>query len=91
MIVLPLSKALLQVNFFGEESLQEKAAVFQPLRDLSPVLVRFAAALRDPSNNNDNNKIACQPGLGACGASLGLPGRALPLSETLLAPCDCTA
>lgn len=50
MIVPPLSKALLQVNFFGEESLQEKAAVFQPLRDLSPVLVGFAAILTDPDS-----------------------------------------
>ena len=32
------------------------------------------------SDNNDNENITCQPGLGACGASLSLPGR-LDLSD----------
>lgn len=48
-VVPPLSKTPLQVNFFGEESLEEKAAVFQPLRDLGPVLVGFAAIFKDPA------------------------------------------
>ena len=40
------------------------------------------------SDNDNNNKIACQPGLGACGASLSSPGRLV--GSTGSAAKDCS-
>lgn len=57
MVVPPLSKTLLQVNFFGEESLEEKAAVFQPLRNLGPVLVGFCCHCQGPCSHVKISKL----------------------------------
>ena len=35
----------MQVNFFGDESMDEKAAVFAPLRKLGPVAVRLLTSI----------------------------------------------
>ncbi|KAL3131437.1 hypothetical protein ABBQ38_007749 [Trebouxia sp. C0009 RCD-2024] len=48
-----LKQVMLQVNFFGNESMEEKAAVFQPLRAMKPVADKLGPGVANIVGQND--------------------------------------